>query len=197
MRRSLHSVVIIVLLLTINLISVFQYKKEIRGLRTDNENLQKNVADLSSNFYLTQYAWATSSMGEQNFMLKNYLEDSIPEGAIAVRLSDLQCSSCVDYLLFQIKKLYSDKSVPKLLILYSASDERAILYPSRLRLLKHARFVKIPEDVLITPLDDLKIPYLLSINKEGKILSTFLPENAEESIISHYLKHAVTNLNTL
>jgi len=197
MKRGIHTVVIIVFLILINIVSIYQFRHQIQEVNIENEALHRNFADLNSNSTLTQQAWATASAGEDSFLLYEYLEDPIPNGAIAIRISDLQCSSCVDFLLFQIRKLYSDKEIPELLILYSATDEKTILFPSRLRLMRHATFINIPEDVAISPLDDLRIPYLLSLNKEGEVLSTFLPENVEESIIEIYLKHATNNLITL
>jgi hypothetical protein len=174
----------------------FQFRNEIKFLRFENKKLTKDYEEVKADRELTQFAWATSSCNYEDANIGKLLPQEISGGAIAVRLTDLQCSSCIDYLLFQLRK-YSDKEIlSQLLVLFSAENESLIKLPFRLRLLNQACFVNIPIETELTPLDQLNIPYLLSINGEGYIQSTYLPYNASDENIDIYLRHASLKLKT-
>lgn len=193
MKYAIQLITLVTILIFLNLISIFHYRNKLDQVNNEIKQLSQEYADLSSNSDLTQFAWATSSCGNQDTRIKQFLPETLPDGAIAVRISDLQCSSCIDYVLFQLKKLLSDMHSEPLFVLYSAKNEKHIKHPFRIRLLSEAIFIRIPEDVEITPLDRINIPYLMTLGIDGNVQSTFLPYNASEENIEAYLNHISNN----
>lgn len=195
MNKQVHLVLIVLFLVLANLVLVFQYRSTIKKNRieADQKNiyLTKTLADAE----LTNLAWATSVSIPPRTIPIECLEVLPSEGALIVRLSDDQCSSCIDQLLFEIRKHLADIGPDNLIVMYSSKRDRQINQGFRLRLLDPVKFINVPDNMEVTPLDQFRIPYLFLINASGEVQASFLPYPATEKFTGVFLKHIANQLH--
>jgi len=163
-------------------------------MKADQKNI--SLSTTLGNAELTNLAWATSVSIPQKTIPVEYLKNLPPEGALIVRLSDNQCSSCIDQLLFEIRKYMKDIGPEKMVVMYSSKNDHQIIQAYRLRLLAQVKFIKVPIDVELTPLDQYRIPYFFLINDAGEVQTTFLPYPATEKFTGIFLNHIATQFKS-
>jgi len=195
MNKQIHLVLIVLFLVMANLVMVFQYRSTINKTRMEagqeNIYLKKTLADSE----LTNLAWATSVSIPPITIPKECFEVLPPNGALVVRLSDDQCSSCIDQLLFEIRKHLADIGADNLIVIYSSKRDRQINQGFRVHLLNPVKFVNVPDNLEVTPLDQFRIPYLFLVNDTGAVQASFLPYPATEKFTGVFLKHIANQLH--
>ncbi|MCK5821235.1 MAG: hypothetical protein KAH17_05100 [Bacteroidales bacterium] len=195
MSKKIHLVIIVLFLILANLVLVFQYRNTIRKaqMKAGKENiiLRKTLADAE----LSTLAWASSVSIPQRKIQTEYLDVLPPNGVLVVRLSDKQCSTCIDQLIFEIRKHLTDIGPDNLIVMYSSKRDHHINQQFRLRLLDPVKFISIPDSLELTPLDQFRIPYLFLINGAGDVQASFLPFPATTKYTSIFLKHIANQFN--
>lgn len=195
MKRQTHLVLIVLFLLMANLILAFQYRSSINKSQNQYQHQRALFNKAISDNELISIAWATSASISSDLIPKDYT-DQLPEnGALVIRITDKQCSSCIDQLIFEIRKYLNEIGQKNLIVMYSAKKEKHIDQAFRQRLLKSVKFIKTPRDLELTPLDKYNIPYLFLIDGTGHVKASFLPYPATEKFTGIFLNHIANQLN--
>lgn len=191
MRKEFHSAFIIVLLIGINVALMLQTRCELRERDQLNRGLQTENQELLHQLRTSQTAWALSFSDKPAIPGDQHWPEKGTSSTFAVRLSSSQCSSCVDYFLVQLNKQMHKLGDASIVVLYSAPDFENARMGFRDKLLKNATFIRIPEEEEVCALDALHLPYLLCIDRQGKIQSTYLPYPVTAEAIETYIKHQI------
>lgn len=102
-------------------------------------------------------------------------------------LSDRNCSSCVDQLLFLVRTEISEIYRKNLLILYSVQGPSGDQWLTRQKILAGVEFLEIPDRGLQLPMDSLEIPYFFMTGPERMAGLTFTPYPSLEEQTKDYL----------
>lgn len=133
--------------------------------------------------------------------LKNYLlSDSIKRvfneklsknSLLAVRLSPLSCSMCVDSTLNMVVKfIENNKLSNRIVILTSYTNPRDLILFYRLHQIEYNVF-NIEENEITLPVEHLKVPYMFIIDKDFVAHNTFIPEKSFPNITDTYLNEVI------
>lgn len=118
--------------------------------------------------------------------------DLISKPVLVLRYSELNCQSCVDDLLTQIKEIGSFNTTNTLLLAYYR--EPAYLYQ-----FKRMNQLELPVYSLQKtglPPDTLNLPYFFLMNNKLQISNVFIPEEGDMASVKEYLHFAIDKLNT-
>jgi len=189
MKKQVHLALIILFLIIANLILVFQYRSTLRKDRMKAEEENVILSNTLVNAELANRAWATSVSIPPRKIPIECLGALSSDNILVVRLSDKQCSSCVDQLLFEIRKHLTDIGSDNLIVIYSSKKDHYINQQFRVRLLKPVEFIEIPDSLEVTPLDQFRIPYLFIVNGNGYVQASFLPYPANDKLTGVFLNH--------
>lgn len=191
MRQSFSLYIIIIFLLAINFGLVFQYRHELQKQDALGEELRIDNSQKSYHLSLVQEAMALSGRVDPQVRQHIQLPADCQSGAVAIRLTDQQCSSCVDMTLAEVQKYLTESGVSNFFVLYTAKHKASITMGFRERMLGGAPFVSFPEDIPLTGLDSLNLPYLVYIDGNGLVRSAYLPYPVPNPNILLYLKQTL------
>ncbi len=155
---------------------------------------QSSYEQLLGNYKETRTAWAVSASSGVSMLPEQCLKEIGLKEALIVRISDQYCSTCIDQLLFQIKKYISLIGPDKLYVVYSGQSKTQMQLKKRSRLIKPIKFIEIPVGLTLTSLDRFYVPYLF-IAREGYITKSYMPFPVNEQHTKTYLDNFVQNLN--
>jgi len=102
-------------------------------------------------------------------------------------VSDQHCDSCVDALLFCLKKNLNQLGRKNLLVLFGAGSGNRNLWESKQLILPEVPFLEIPDKGLGLPADSLHTPYFFVTGPELTTSMTFLPYPTREEHTEVYL----------
>ena len=194
MKNHQFSLVIISLLILSNLLVWTQYRVKAHELMSEKSIAQSSYEQLLGNYKETRTAWAVSASSEVSVLPEQCLKEIGMKKALVVRISDQHCSTCVDQLLFRIKKYISLIGPEQLYVVFSKHEANQMQLKKRVRLIKPIKFIEISEDLTLTSLDQFNIPYLF-IAREGHITKCYMPFPVNEQHTTTYLDNFVHNLN--
>lgn len=103
-------------------------------------------------------------------------------------VSDHNCSTCVDQLLFMVKNEIPELNRERILILFSADGKTRSQWRQRQRILTGSKFLEIPDKCLGMPMDSLEIPYFFISGPDYLAGQTFTPYPTLDAQTREYLK---------
>jgi hypothetical protein len=110
---------------------------------------------------------------------------------LIVRLSEYNCQSCVRSLIENIKKTFSENDLKKVIFLLDYKDVVNINFFKRIT--KIEKTYKLNGQ--ITPSDQLNVPYLFCLTKDGIVNKVFIPqEGPNEKLTKIYLNYIIEYL---
>ncbi|MCD6347086.1 MAG: hypothetical protein J7L96_06680, partial [Bacteroidales bacterium] len=188
------SLIIICLLLISNLLVWMQFRSKTRDVVSEQQQIEASYNQLLREYSETRKAWAVSAAAN-NQRLPEQCEKVIGlKKALVVRISDQYCSTCVDQLLFQVKKYIKQIGPEQLFIVYSGHSPAFVQLKSRSKMVEPVRFIEIPEDLKVSSLDEFHVPYFF-IAQKGFITSTFMPYPVNEQHTAIYLDNIAQNMH--
>lgn len=187
-KKQIISLLIIFFLLMTNTVFFLRSGAELRQSRQELKKGRVLLHKMRCDYELIQQAWATSAISQMQRITLDP-EKRIPaHGALVLRISEKHCSSCVDQLIFEIRKHLDPIGLENLIVLYSSDQEGPLNSKARQRLLFPATFVRFASNRNVTALDQFGLPYLFTINAGGEVLSSFLPYPVGEKYTEIFLK---------
>lgn len=195
----------IYILLGINLLLLFKFYTISNGYSVEKSLLTEKVNELSYKHLLLQDDVILSKQGscqlERDMLLYTKDGDSIrfsemdrEENTLVLRYSALCCSSCVESILSKMRDF--EKQYPNIDILLLTTYRVAAEKDSFKRICK--LFPKVYNVFsLQIPLDDEIIPYLFILDKDMRIVDTFIPHWELPELTNRYFEKVAMNLSNI
>ncbi len=124
--------------------------------------------------------------------IKSVINEKLSKNSIlAVRLSPLSCSMCVDSTLKMVVKFIENNKLSKrIVILTSYTNPRELTLFYRLHQISYD-VLNLEENEITLPVEHLKVPYMFIIGKDYVANNTFIPDKSFPKLTNQYLDEVV------
>jgi|SaaInlV_200m_DNA_2_1039689.scaffolds.fasta_scaffold07874_5 hypothetical protein len=171
-----------------------QYRQKMSHLIMEKAQMQIDWDQLFEEHKYTRNVWALTASSNNPKLPAECFDKIGLKQSLVVRISENHCSTCVDQLLFQVKKHLESIGHQQIIVLYSGQTPAFVKQKHRTHLLDPVRFIEITDSIPLCSMDQFNLPYCF-LTQGGFISNTFLPYPANDNFTSTYLNNIALILN--
>jgi len=183
--RTKYAFIGIILLGLLNLAWLGMEIRHRRAARERDAHSKEQIFRLNRDYLQIRQAWMTSLATQDQALtarftlikhhgIRRNLNQIIGQNEkLIIVLSNRQCDTCIDQVLFEIKRHLDKIGAENLLILFNRGDSPAKLWESKKYILPGVDFYELNEPGPEFPLDRLNVPYLFVAGPDGKAHMVF------------------------
>jgi hypothetical protein len=200
-KLSILLYAIIITLLIANIYEIYQiikYRNSIKYIINDINLYRDREKRQTDNLIIQLKCENTRLMINQTLMDENDVERDLADiiknnsPTLVVRLSEFNCKTCVNSLIQIIKETFSELDLKKVIFLLDYKDSISVNFFKRVSGIKYTY----KANDKITCLDELNVPYLFCLTKDGIINKVFIPqEGVNEKLTKSYLEYIAQHIN--
>jgi len=168
-------------------VSIKEYNKAISLLKQSNK-LTKNLSQFQLFSENTKIPDTTKILNEKGEF--NNLKNHITQSKLILRYSELNCQSCVDAMITQIRV---NKSIDSNNMLFLAYYKQ----PAYLYQFKRLNRINMPifslQNILLP--DTLNVPYFFILHPNLTVSNVFIPEEGDNESVKKYLNFMIKKMN--
>lgn len=168
-------------------VSIKEYNTAISSLKQSNK-LTKNLSQFQLFSENTKIPDTTKILNEKGEI--NNLKSHITQSKLILRYSELNCQSCVDAMITQIRV---NKSIDSNNMLFLAYYKQ----PAYLYQFKRLNRISMPifslQNILLP--DTLNVPYFFILHPNLTVSNVFIPEEGDNESVKNYLNLIVKKMN--
>ncbi len=194
MKKSVYSVYVLGLLIAGFLLLWILQLQQIHDYREQLFHSKQVSGEIRHDFETTKAQWMQSA--SSGWVRIPGLDSLIsgPNPKLIVRITDHQCSTCVDQLLFSVKSAIDSIGLENVAILYSSSTQASLGLQYRRNILEQVVFVNLVNDAPLSEWDHLGLPYFILCDQD-LLFSPYIPIENNDQYCKNYLTNLARKLN--